>query len=560
MSVETMPPPEVKVAPDLKEQRDKFLGFAFANADILVEVDLKTFKIMFSAGATKGLTDSETPLTGMDFLDIFAPRDHALIKALKTRYRPGQRFGPVMVNLKDQLDDLGKTTVRTAMLSGLGLPTNPNNLYFTLSKNNLSLVGTAEKARNAHGSLLAPDEFAEAAKKAMEASDASGTKLGMTFIDIPGTDAFKKKIGAEQWAALNQNMSGILRAYAADGKTAAMIDDGRYGVVHEAGISIDQIKQDLELAAAESDPDSVGLAAQTHSVDLNDETLSEHEMAKAIVYTINKFASRSADFDITSLKNGFEDFLGANAKAITDYKTIINQQRFDLKFQPIIDLKSGDVAYHEVLVRFEDGVSPFQAIEFIEDVGLSPELDLAICGRVLNYLLFQNKDKNLRLSVNLSGVSVQDKRFISKLRYKLEPHLKTNIPKQLIFEITESSEIKDLDQVNEFIAALQDDGFKVALDDFGAGAASFQYLQKLHVDAVKIDGQYVMKILESKRDELMIRNLVHMCLDLDIQVVAERVETKELATMLKSMGVDYGQGYYFSKPLDAPTAIPKKPF
>lgn len=549
--------------PNLTEQRDKFIGFAFANADILIEIDLQSFKILFSAGATKSLTGSEQDgLVGSDFLDLFAKRDHALIKALKNRYRPGQRFGPVMVNLQDKLDELGKDqSNRTAMLSGLGLPTNPDHIYFTLSKSHLNLVNSAEKARaSAQQTLLQPDQFAEAAREALSAGDTTGAKLGMTFIDIPGTEDFKKKIGHEQWSSLNENISGILRAYAADGKTAAILENGRYGVVHDTSISPDQIKQELEIAAAESDPDNVGLEATSHTIDMNDDTLTEHEMAKAIVYTINKFASKSEDFDITSLKNGFEDFLGENAKAITDYKTIINQQRFDLKFQPIVSLKTGEVAYHEVLVRFEDGVSPFEAIEFIEDVGLSSELDLAICGRVLNYLLFNNKDKNLRLSVNLSGISVQDKRFISKLRYKLEPHLKTSIPKQLIFEITESSEIRDLDQVNEFIKSLQDDGFKIALDDFGAGSASFQYLQKLHVDTVKIDGQYVMAILESKRDQAMIRNLVHMCKDLDIEVVAERVETKELATMLKSMDVDYAQGYYFAKPLNEPTNIPKKPF
>ncbi len=544
---------------NLTEQRDKFIGFAFANADILIEVDLKSFKILFSAGATKSL--GEDSLTGSDFLNIFAPRDHALIKALKTRYKPGQRFGPIMVNLKDRLDDLGKDQNRSAMLSGIGLPTNPDNVYFTLSKAHLNLINTAEKARSSttQAELLTSDNFAQAAQAAMDAANTSGAKLGMTFIDLPGTEDFKKKIGAEQWSSLNENISGILRAYAADGKTAAMLDNGRYGLVHEAGVSADQIREQLELAAAESDPDSVGLAATAHTIDMDDDTLTEHEMAKAIVYTINKFASRSgdADFDVTSLKSGFEDFLGENAASITHYKTVINQQRFDLKFQPIIDLKQGTVAYHEVLVRFEDGKSPFQAIEFIEDVGLSTEFDLAICSRVLNYLLFNAKDKNLKLSVNLSGVSVQDKRFISKLRYKLEPHLKTNIPKQIIFEITESSEIKNLDQVNEFIKSLQDDGFKVALDDFGAGSASFQYLQKLHVDAVKIDGQYVTPILESPRDQAMIKNLVHMCQDLGIQVVAERVETRELATMLKSMGVEYGQGYYFAKPLDEPGILPK---
>lgn len=548
------------MAIDLKQQRDRFLAFAFASADILLEVDIAAFKIIFATGATKGLNPSEDDqLKGMDFLDLFATRDHGLIKALKNRYKPGQRFGPVLVNLKENIEELGKGQMRTALLSGLSLPEAPEQIYFTLSRGHLNLVQGAETARrNMQEDLLDANQFAGAATKLMEAGTATGAKLDMTFIDLPGSAEFRQKIGQDKWAQLNENISGILRAYAADGKTAAKMDDGRYGVVHDAMVSAEQILRELETAAAESDPDNVGLQAEGQTIELNDEGLTEHEMAKAVVYTINKFVSKKGDFDIASLKGGFEDFLGQNAQQISHYKSIIYKQRFDLKYQPIVDLKTGDVAYYEVLTRFEPGVSPQSAIEFIEDVGLSPEFDLSICGRVLNYLIHQNKNEDLVLSVNLSGVSVQDKRFISKLRYKLEPHLKNNIAKHIIFEITESSEIRDLEKVNEFIKALQDDGFKVAMDDFGAGSASFQYLQKLHVDAVKIDGQYVATILDSKRDETMIRNLVRMCKDLDIKVVAEKVESKEIAYILKNMGVDFGQGYYFAKPMDTPSDIPRK--
>jgi EAL domain-containing protein (putative c-di-GMP-specific phosphodiesterase class I) len=163
----------------------------------------------------------------------------------------------------------------------------------------------------------------------------------------------------------------------------------------------------------------------------------------------------------------------------------------------------------------------------------------------------------VKVSVNLSGISIQNERFVAKLRNKLEPHLKTDIPKRLVFEITESSKINDLDKVNHFVKALQDDGFKIALDDFGAGSASFQYLHKIHVDAVKIDGVYIMNILQNERDRTMVANLVRMCKDLKVGVVAERIETKEHADLLKTLGVELGQGYYFAKPLDEPAYQPR---
>ena len=119
---------------------------------------------------------------------------------------------------------------------------------------------------------------------------------------------------------------------------------------------------------------------------------------------------------------------------------------------------------------------------------------------------------------------------------------------RMVFEITESSYITDLDRVNNFIGILHGNNFEVALDDFGAGAASFEYLQKLEIDYVKIDGKYIRCIDQSKRDLAMVKSLTSMCRDMGIKVVAEFVETEEHFRILKDIGVHYGQGYLFGKP------------
>lgn len=531
---------------DFKEQRDKFLAFAFAGADLLIEADAKGV-ITFAAGAAKGFTGStDTALTGKDFGEIFAPRDRGLVMTLRGRAKSGQRFGPVLVNLNEDL-----TSFRKAMLSGVSLPDKPGTVFLTLAKGSLSQLAESKSERStAETALLDKESFASAALEMIAASDTLGQKLGMTFVDLPGADGFKDKLGANKWQGFKENVSTILRSYAADGRTAAMLDDGRFGVVHSEGVSTETIKQSIENISRETDPDKKGLSAETKKVDLNDDTLSERELASAVMYTINQFEKQGGAFNILSLDSGFDGFIQQNAQKIGELKTIINQQRFDLKYQPIVDLKTGEVDYYEALVRFEGGKSPYDTIIFCEEVGLSPELDLAICSKVLNFLIF--KEKKVKVSVNLSGASIQNERFIAKLQSKLEPHLKTDIPSRLIFEITESSKINDLDKVNAFVRALQDDGFKISLDDFGAGSASFQYLNKIHVDCVKIDGLYIDNILKSDRDRTMITNLVRMCGDLKVSVVAERVETKEHVAALKAMGVQLGQGYYFAKPLDEP--------
>ncbi|MBU6234555.1 MAG: EAL domain-containing protein [Alphaproteobacteria bacterium] len=534
---------------DIRDQRDRFLGFAFAGADLMLEVD-SDGTIVFAAGAARGLTGAtDGKLTGKNVSEIFAPRDRGLIGSLRASAKPGLRFGPVLVNLNEE-----QTNLRKAMLSGVAMPDKPGTVYLTIAKGALSQVSDAKSERaTSESALLDKETFAEAAMEMMAASDTLGQKLAMTFVDLPDTKNFKGKIGSERWASFKDNISTMLRTYAADGRTAAALDDGRFGLVHGENITPDAIQKNIEAMSRDIDPEKKGVTATAKAVDLSDDTLSERELARAVMYTINQFEKQGSAFNILNLEGGFENFLAQNAQKISDFKQIINQSRFDLKFQPIINMKDGSVAYYEALVRFADGKSPYDAIVFCEDVGLSPELDLAICGKVINYLVFNAPNKQVKISVNLSGVSVQNERFVEKLRNKLEPHLKSDIPKRMIFEITESSQINDLDKVNSFVRALQDDGFKVSLDDFGAGSASFQYLHKIHVDSVKIDGQYIMNILTSQRDQAMISNLVRMCSDLKVGVVAERVETKEHVDLLKKMGVEMGQGYYFAKPLDAPT-------
>lgn len=535
-----------------KEQRDRFLAFAFAGADLMLEID-RDGRIAYTAGAVKGIAGiPEEQLVGRELSDLLAPQDRGLVASLRTGAKPGMRFGPVLISFNE-----GVGTLRKGMLSGIAMPDRPGQVYLTISKAALSQVADAQKERTiSETALLDKDSFAQAALEMMAASETLGEKLDMTFVDLPDAGSFKAKIGGDKWNGFRDNISTLLRTYAVDGRAAAALSDGRYGVVHSPEVTAEKIRQDVEALSQKSDPENKGMEASTQGVDMQSEALSEQELARAVMYSINEFEKKGNSFNILSLESGFESFLAENAQKIAEFKQIISQSRFDIKFQPIVNLSDGNVAYYEALVRFADGQSPYDAIVFCEEVGLSPDLDLAICGKVINYLVF-NTGNRVKVSVNLSGVSIQNENFVRKLRSKLEPHLKSDIPRRLVFEITESSEITDLDKVNTFVKALQSDGFKVSLDDFGAGSASFQYLNKIHVDTVKIDGQYVTNIITNPRDQAMITNLVQMCRDLKVGVVAERVETKEHVAILKKMGVAMGQGYYFAKPLDEPKYVAK---
>ena len=116
-----------------------------------------------------------------------------------------------------------------------------------------------------------------------------------------------------------------------------------------------------------------------------------------------------------------------------------------------------------------------------------------------------------------------------------------DIRDELMFEVTESAKITDLESTNAFLQSLRDLGHHVCLDDFGAGAAAFQYLRALDVDYVKIDGVYVREEFTTPNGKVLLKSMASLCSDLKIQTVGEFVETEEVAQFLHQVGVNYGQ-------------------
>jgi EAL domain-containing protein (putative c-di-GMP-specific phosphodiesterase class I) len=207
-----------------------------------------------------------------------------------------------------------------------------------------------------------------------------------------------------------------------------------------------------------------------------------------------------------------------------------------------------------MLARFKDGESPFETIRFAEQVGIIERFDLGVCLRAIRQLEAPDCDPRLSLAVNISGKSIENALFIKCLTDLLDKH--SGLSGRLVLEITESSELQDLTQVDRIVQAIRKRGCVVCLDDFGAGAASFQYLQALSVDYVKIDGAYVRRLGQSPRDDAMMKGIVHLCRDLGIRTIAEMVETQEHAVQLRGMGVEFGQGFLFGRPAPAP-ALPR---
>ncbi|MBL0746383.1 putative bifunctional diguanylate cyclase/phosphodiesterase [Nocardioides baculatus] len=230
----------------------------------------------------------------------------------------------------------------------------------------------------------------------------------------------------------------------------------------------------------------------------------------------------------------------------------LDNDRFVLHFQPIMDIATGRIDSAEVLLRLrgEDGeiVPPGRFVYIAERAGLMPRVDSWVLDRSIEMLAqLRELVPDFCLEVNISGASMGDASveatILSALRrFDVDP-------KALILEITETSAVADVALAREFAERMAAMGCRFALDDFGAGFGSFYYLKHLIFDYVKIDGEFVAHVHRSSVDRTIVRSIVGIAKDLGKQTVAEFVSDPEIFDVVRAEGVDYAQGFMIGKPV-----------
>ena len=224
---------------------------------------------------------------------------------------------------------------------------------------------------------------------------------------------------------------------------------------------------------------------------------------------------------------------------------------FVLVSQPIVNLKTDQATQHEVLLRMRDDggglVEPATFLATAERFGLIGGIDRWVTQQAVRLIAAHNKEgRDLTLEVNLSGMTMGDSRFPDEVRRELTS---SGIdPASLVFEVTETAAVADIEQARTFALSLGRLGCRFALDDFGAGYASFYYLKHMPISYLKIDGEFVRELPVSHADQLIVRALVEVCGGLGIRTIAEFVTDQRTMDMVRDLGVDFAQGYHLGKP------------
>lgn len=229
----------------------------------------------------------------------------------------------------------------------------------------------------------------------------------------------------------------------------------------------------------------------------------------------------------------------------------ISNNNFTLYYQPIVNLSTGNPDFHEVLLRLpdEDGdiIAPEAFLPTADRIGLSVEIDRWVIRNALSEIAgLQKSNNDISISINLSAHTLEDKDVVDFVKTQIDKYQLP--PSSIIFEIREQTAIRNIDKVGECIINLHNIGCRVALDCFGSGFDTFNYIKDWPIDLLKIDGSFIQKVSSSQLDNVIVEFMVRIASAIGKQTVATHVQNETVFKSLINMGIDYAQGFHIGKP------------
>lgn len=240
-----------------------------------------------------------------------------------------------------------------------------------------------------------------------------------------------------------------------------------------------------------------------------------------------------------------------------DLRQAIENHEFVLHYQPIVMLDTGGLIGFEALIRWQHPTEGFKSpgafIAVAEETGLITAIDLwalqTACCQLASWQANFPALTNIKMSVNLSAQDLRQLGVVEQIDHIL--HHSGLPPQCLTLEITESMLIENIDSTINLLRQLKERGIQISIDDFGTGYSSLNYLHRLPVDNLKVDRSFINQMCEGERNHQIIKTIVALSDQLELEVIAEGVETHQQMEGLKALGYKFGQGYLFSPPLSS---------
>ncbi|WP_158747585.1 EAL domain-containing protein [Acidisphaera sp. L21] len=525
-----------KPSKPVQSQKDRFLAFAFAAADLLVEATADG-TICFAAGAFKArFGAAPEQFTGRHLHRLFAPADKATLDlALYTTALRG-RLPPLVLRLSD-------AAATPMVISGLAMPSSSGRLCFTIGRLP-SLPGPV--AAMTMGANV-PNSFTRLAEERLRSEDGGAVSL----LEVEGWSTARESLPVDAQRTLQTEIVEVLGRLGGPGSIAGEISSGRYGILADSAPDLSAVAAELEILLR-AHPATARTQVQGTGLGLERNGLTGPQAARALRFALARFADGGTKATSEAgFANGLAEFIASAQLRARTVRTALAENRFRLAFQPVVNLNSRSVHHYEALLRpiFTPGNSIQTTQDFVtfaESVGLSEELDWAVMQQGV---AAQVGSSGSSIAVNVSGLSMQSPGF----REKVTELLRTSVaPGKILIELTETADIEDIASASSFIDELRSIGTPVCIDDFGAGSAAFKYLKEFRVDYVKLDGAYVRGALQNAREHGFLLSMIELANFVGAKVIAETIEQDDEAKMMTDLGVEYGQGWLFGKPGQLP--------
>jgi EAL domain-containing protein (putative c-di-GMP-specific phosphodiesterase class I) len=508
----------------------RLLGFAFASADLLLEISSEG-RIAVALGASETVSGNlEEALIGKPWRLFIDAADHPMLEALFEGLELGQRGGPVVVRLAG-----AGGVPRAASVCAFRLPENSDALSCALS------LADPDGSPPA-GELVDRRQFEALTSALLQTARATGANLELALIELSGLGAVRRKAAPTERQALDSRLAGVLRAQAHRGHAATELGDDRFALVRSRGEGPEALTRRVAKLI------NIGLEGAIRPsadvVPLRTEGGSR-QAVRALRYSLDSYLREGPSAALANLSDALNQAMQRTLDEVGALGAAIRDKSFRLVYQPVVRLKDGSLHHYETLVRFGDEESPFPLIRMAEEMELIEQLDLAILERAVRVL---DEDPDMRLAVNVSGRTIGSAAFVEHACTMLAAHPKGR--GRLMFELTESAALDELAQADRHLQALRAQGCEICLDDFGAGAASLAYLQQLRLDMLKIDGSYIRDLQHGGREATFVKHLVKMCGELGVRTMAEMVETRDAEDAVRRAGVDLAQGWLYGAARD----------
>jgi len=414
--------------------------------------------------------------------------------------------------------------------------------------------------------LLNRYAFEHDAQEMLQVKSGNGdAEAALLYLDIDGLNVVNEAFGFHAGDEIIQRLAVVTKQRVAEHDVVGRLGGDRFVVMLPPGPAAraEELGEDLRsqmsqltyLHGERAMPISVSIGVG-RSVGTNE---SIAHIIAAAEYACKRAKELGRNrVEVSHADNAFSVAHRNDALAFANLQGALKANRFRLDVQSIHSL--GDepsVLGHEVLMRMREGdgfVGPDKFLAAAKRYHLMPALDRWVLGAALRSLKAAAAglvDEGW-VSLNVSSQSFQNESFREFLVEQLSASgLSLD---SICIELRESSAAHNMREAEALIHSLHELGAKVALDDFGRGLSSLAYLRTLPVQYIKIDGDLVRRVATDRLAESMVLGIAQAAATLEIETIAEHVETEEIAAKLRELGVSYGQGYFFSQPVAMPSA------